>query len=152
MDKTMTEKSKLPFIVILIPLFWAASFSAPAGDLKDPVTQLFATLNESDAAKRDALVGRIFSDGAVLGDSVLRAAGHKAIADRIETLQRSLPGQKFQLIGQPDHQHDAWRISFEVADKTGSTAFEGLIFALTGPEGKFARVDIFTGPTAAPVP
>jgi hypothetical protein len=87
-----------------------------------------------------------------LGDSAVRADGHKAIVDRIEVLQRSLPGQKFQLIGKADHQHDAWRISFEVVDKTGSTAFEGLIFAVTNPDGRFSRVDIFTGPTAAPVP
>lgn len=152
MDKIMTDMMRALILGLMVPCLMAAPITARAADVKDPVSQLFATLNEGDGAKRDAQVGRIFTDNAILGDSAVRADGHKAIVDRIEVLQRSLPGQKFQLIGKPDRQHDAWRISFEVVDKTGSTAFEGLIFAVTTPEGRFSRVDIFTGPTAAPVP
>jgi hypothetical protein len=152
MDKIMTDMMRALILGLVVPCLWTAPIAARAADVKDPVSQLFITLNESDPAKRDAQVGRIFTDNAVLGDSAVRADGHKAIVDRIEVLQRSLPGQKFQLIGKADRQHDAWRISFEVVDKTGSTAFEGLIFAVTTPDGRFSRVDIFTGPTAAPVP
>ncbi len=152
MDKIMTDMLRALILGLVVPCLWSAPMIVRAADLKDPVSQLFITLNESDSAKRSAQVGRIFADTAVLGDSAVRADGHKAIVDRIEVLQRSLPGQKFQLIGKADHQHDAWRISFEVVDKTGSTAFEGLIFAVTNPDGRFSRVDIFTGPTAAPVP
>jgi hypothetical protein len=126
---------------------------ALARDTVDPiVSQLFAALNEPEAGKRDGLVAKVFIDSGILSDVSLRATGHKAIAARIEGLQRSLPGQKFQLIGQPLRQHDAWRIAFEVVDNTGSTTFEGLIFAVTANDNKFERVDIFTGPSAVPLP
>ena len=119
---------------------------------KDQASLLINALNEIDTAKRDALVSKVFPDSGILADQAVRAAGHKAIAARIETLQRSLPGQTFQLIGNPQRQHDAWRIAYEVVDKTGSTSFEGLIFAISQSDGRFERVDLFAGPSAIPLP
>ena len=119
---------------------------------KDPAVLFLSALNESDSARRESLVARIFADNGIMADSAVRAVGHKAIVSRIETVQRSLPGQIFQQIGAPQRQHDAWRIAYEVVDKTGSTSYEGLMFALTQPDGKFERVDIFAGPSAVPLP
>lgn len=121
-------------------------------DPKEPIAALFAALNDTEAAKRDADLGRALAEGAVFSDAETRAVGHKAIAARLETLRQGQTGLKYQAIGAVERQHDALRVSFEVADKTGTTAFEGLIFALVGADGKLERVDLFKGPAAAPLP
>jgi len=132
-----------------------AAFSQPAraaSDGHEAVAALLILLNESDPAKSTTLAANTFTDNGVFTDQAVRAVGPKAINARIETVHRSLVGQKFQLIGPPLRQHDIWRLSYEVVDKSGLTAFEGLIFAVLAADGRFERVDMFAGPTAAPLP
>jgi hypothetical protein len=118
----------------------------------ESVGELFALLNEADSARRDALIGKAFTENAVLSDADERAEGGRAIAQRIEAIHRAQPGMRYQPIGAVARQHEAVHFAYEVVDKTGSTAFEGVIFALLSSDGRLARVDLFVGPNAMALP
>lgn len=120
---------------------------APCGEASAEASELFAILNEDDSNRREAMVAKVFAESAVFSDSDERAEGGRAISQRVEALHRAQPGMRYQLIGAVARQHDALHFAFEVVDRTGTTAFEGAIFALLSAEGRLARVDVFTGPS-----
>ena len=120
---------------------------APRGDAHvEAASELFAILNEAESSRRDALIAKAFAENGVFNDAEGRAEGGRAISQRIDVLQRAQPGLRYQLIGTVERQHDALHFAFEVVDKTGTTNFEGSIFALLSADGKLTRVDLFAEP------
>jgi len=152
MDAKGIKAGLLGVIIALAVIFAPARAAPPEGRDKEIAANFVAALNAQEAGKRDGLVAKLFTDKAVFADKAVRATGHKPIAARLEAIQRGLPDQIFQLIGAVERQQDALRFSFEVVDKSGTTAFEGMIFGLTTADGRIERADMFNGPTAAPLP
>ena len=144
---------------LTLALAVAAAVQTAAAEVKpapraetEVVAALFAILNEGDAARRDQLIAKAFHENSVFSDADDRAEGARAIAQRIEHLRRGQGGLRYQPFGPVAHQHDALRFAYEAVDATGATSFEGVVFALLGTDGRFARVDFFVGPSAAPLP
>jgi len=142
----------MPALALAAALFAPVALAAGREDPTEIVAALFAALNETDAARRDALIARSFADQGIFSDSGERVEGLRAIGRRMDALQHGQPGLRYQGFGAIDRQHDTLRITYEAVDKTGATAFEGMIFALLAVDGKLARADLFPGSAPPPLP
>jgi hypothetical protein len=85
--------------------------------MKTPVEfarQYIAIWNETDAARRRALIDAAFSPDATYRDPLMQGAGHEGIATMIAGAQAQLAGCRFALCGVPDGHNDVIRFSWTV--------------------------------------
>jgi hypothetical protein len=73
---------------------------------QDIATDYIALWNESDGARRKALLARTWGQTASYVDPLMKGAGHAEIDGLIATVQQRFPGFRFTLIGAPDGHGD----------------------------------------------
>lgn len=105
-----------------------------------------ATWNETDPARRRALLAETFTEGARYRDPVMAGEGHDGLDALIGAVQARFPGLRFRLAGRPDGYGDHlrfWlRFSWALAPEGGEGVVEGTDFAIL-EGGRLAEVTGF---------
>jgi len=112
--------------------------------IDDAVARYIAAWNETDAARRRALVAQTWTEDGTFRDPIVGGEGHDGIAAMIGVVQQRLPLYRFRLISGIDAHNGRVRYRWEA----GGTAeaplyFAGTDFAVLAPDGRFASVTGF---------
>lgn len=110
------------------------------------VDRYLASWNESDPARRAALVAATFTEDASYLDPLMQGAGHADIARLIAGTQAQFPGFRFAPTGPVDAVGDHVRFSWTLgpADVPGEAApIAGTDFARVAADGRLAAVHGF---------
>jgi hypothetical protein len=95
------------------------------------IDSYFQTLNESDAAKRAALIRRVWAEDGAFASPVGDARGHAAIDAQVAGFQSACPGTVVRRTSPVDILHERFvRFSFEALDATGATFIAGVDFGI----------------------
>lgn len=92
---------------------------------QDIATDYIALWNESDGARRKALLARTWGQTASYVDPLMKGAGHAEIDGLIATVQQRFPGFRFTLIGAPDGHGDVARFSWGLGPTGGEAVVKG---------------------------
>ncbi len=121
--------------------------------MTDEATGLAATIDayldaygESDAARRDQLVGRVWSVAGELVDPPLVGTGRAGISQAAATVQAHYPGHRFRRTSGIDAHHAFARYQWELVGPDGTVAVAGLDVAELSDDGLLRRVVGFLGP------
>jgi hypothetical protein len=86
--------------------------------MKTPVEfaeQYLAVWNETNAAKRHALIEAAFCSDATYQDPIMQGAGHQGIDAMIGNAQSQFAGYRFDMAGAPDGHNAVVRFSWTLA-------------------------------------
>jgi hypothetical protein len=122
-----------------------AAPTAPSA-LTATVDAYLAAWTEPDAARRAALIERVWAADGRLIDPPLAAEGHAGIAGMAAALQAQFPGHRFRRSSGVDAHHDQLRFAWELVDPDGAVALAGLDVGEVDPSGRLRRVVGFFGP------
>ncbi|HEX7643371.1 MAG TPA: nuclear transport factor 2 family protein [Burkholderiaceae bacterium] len=89
-----------------------------------------ATWNETDAARRDALLAAGWSENASYIDPMAQGRGHAEIGALIGAVQVRFPGFRFALDGKPDGYGEHLRFSWTLGPATETDMIKGTDFAV----------------------
>lgn len=101
-----------------------------------------ATWNETDAARRDALLAAGWNQDASYIDPMAQGRGHKEIGALIGAVQARFPGFHFALDGEPDGYGRHLRFSWTLGPAGESDMIKGTDFAVI-ENGRFKSVTGF---------
>ncbi|CAN5259998.1 nuclear transport factor 2 family protein [soil metagenome] len=102
--------------------------------IENIVTRYIESFNESDAAKRAAILAEIYVDDCCYTDPHAVVSGRAAIADFIAGVQARLPGLRFELAGTVDAHHGQARFRWHATPK-GASAPAAIGFDVVVLEG-----------------
>jgi hypothetical protein len=106
-----------------------------------------ALWNETDAARRRALAGDVFTEDAGYLDPVMAGDGHDGITDMVAAAQQQFPGHRFELTRGPDTHHDRVGFAWRLVGEIGPVA-AGVDFGLVADDGRLRAVTGFLEPAA----
>ena len=110
----------------------------------DTVVEAYvATWNETDPARRQALIAETFTESAAYCDPMLQGEGHAGIAALIATAQQHFPGLQFRRRGEPEAHHDRLRFSWDLGPAGAAPVAGGTDMAVVAADGRFAAVTGF---------
>lgn len=89
-----------------------------------------AVWNETDPARRRALIGQNWTEDARYVDPLMSGAGQDEISGMIGAVHERFPGFKFSQIGQADGYGDHVRFSWGLGPVGGESLIEGTDFAV----------------------
>jgi SnoaL-like domain len=105
------------------------------------VDDYIAMWNEADAGARREIIARTWTEDATYVDPLMTGTGHDGLTEMVAAARQQFPGHTFHLSFGPDAHNDhvrfAWRL---VADEGGTTAAEGVDFALVAGDGRLRDV------------
>jgi hypothetical protein len=108
-----------------------------------------AAWSEADAARRAALLARVWSPGASYTDPRAQLVGADQLAAHIAKVLAQRPGARVVRTSAIDLHHGLARFTWRVVQADGSMLPEGIDFAEISPDGKLLRIVGFFGPLAA---
>jgi hypothetical protein len=111
-------------------------------DFNDLVDRYIELWNEPDAAKRQALIERTFTEGAHFIDPLQEAEGQSGIDTLVQGVQEKFPDYRFRRVGDADAFRDRVRFRWELAPEGGEVFVDGTDFALV-VDGRLHRVTGF---------
>jgi len=120
--------------------------------MSDPQTladRYIAAWNETDPARRQALIAALWTEDASFVDPVLQGDGHAGIDTVIASVQGRFPGFRFNLIGQPDAFGDYLRLSWGLGPDGADAPVKGTDF-MALRDGRLASVTGFFDQVPAP--
>lgn len=94
-------------------------------DLNTIAENYIAAWNESDAARRKALLEATFTEDVGYRDPIMQGDGHDGIAALIEGVQQRFAGIRFSLKGKPDGFADTVRFSWNLGPEGVESVIEG---------------------------
>lgn len=112
-------------------------------DAQDLATRYIAAWNETDAARRQALLAALWTEDAAYRDPLMQGSGRDGIAALIEGVQARFPAFRFRLSGQPDGYADRLRFSWTLGPDSGESVVAGTDFALLAEDGRLRTVSGF---------
>jgi SnoaL-like domain len=113
-------------------------------DVTAVVDGYIASWNETDPARRSALVAATFTDDASYVDPLVAADGRDGIDATIAAVQQQFPGHRFALAAGPDVHHDRVRFTWHlVPDGTDAPVAVGQDFATLAADGRLRAVTGF---------
>lgn len=114
------------------------------------VDDYIAVWNEPDAARRQQLIARTWSDDGTYLDPLMRGEDPEQIGAMVGAAQAQFPGHRFELTAGPDAHNDVVRFTWTlVAVDSGQPAAVGVDFATVAPDGRLRSVTGFLEPAAA---
>ena len=111
-------------------------------DFAAVVERYFAAWNETDAARRRALIAQTWANDASYLDPLMQGQGHTGIDAMIAAVQDRFAGHKFHQLGAVDAHHDRIRFSWELAPEGGAAIVAGTDFGVVAADG---RLQMITG-------
>lgn len=113
--------------------------------INEAVAGYIAAWNETDPARRRALIENTWSDDGSYLDSHRDSSGHQAIDGMIAAVQQRFPGYRFRLCSGIEAHHDRVRFSWNAGGtETAPLFFGGTDFATIAGDGRFRAVIGFT--------
>jgi hypothetical protein len=113
-------------------------------DVMNIVDGYLAIWNETDPARRRALIAETWSDDASYLDPMMSATGADALDGMIAVAQGQFPGFQFRPLGQPDAHNDRVRFSWALlAPGADDSVVEGTDFAVIAADGRLQSVTGF---------
>lgn len=94
------------------------------------IDNYIAAWNETDAARRGALIARTWTEDATYVDPLMRGDGHAGIAAMIQGVQAQFPGFTFRRTGDVDTHHDRVRFTWELGPAGGAALAGGVDFGI----------------------
>ncbi|MER8385147.1 nuclear transport factor 2 family protein [Mesorhizobium sp. M1428] len=94
-------------------------------DLNTIAENYIAAWNESDAARRKALLKTTFTEDVGYRDPIMQGDGHDGIAALIDGVQQRFAGFRFSLKGKPDGFADTIRFSWNLGPDGTESVIEG---------------------------
>jgi len=112
--------------------------------MSDPdalVDRYIAMWNETDPARRRALVAETWTETARYLDPALSGEGRDGIAAMVAQVQERFPGHRFRRTGPVDGHHDRIRFAWALGPDGGPDVVSGTDFAVLAGD----RLDAVTG-------
>lgn len=94
-------------------------------DLNAIARNYITAWNESDAARRKALLEAVFTSDVSYRDPIMQGDGHDGIAALIDGVQQQFAGFRFSLKGEPDGFADRIRFSWNLGPEGAESVIEG---------------------------
>jgi hypothetical protein len=125
---------------------WAAGSSDVAGgltvtDVQQVIDQYIATWNETDSARRRALIARTWTEEGSYLDPLMRGEGHDGIDAMIQGVQAQFPGYTFRRTSDIDTHNDRVRFAWELGPADGPALAGGVDFGVLSGD----RLQAITG-------
>ena len=109
-----------------------------------------AMWNETDPARRQAVIARTWAPDARYRDPLFAADGHAALDALVAAVHARVPGHRFRLTGAVDAHHDRARWGWELVGPAGGPPVAaGVDVAALAPAGRLREVTGFFDPPAA---
>jgi len=105
--------------------------------------------NETDPAKRKALVAEIWTDSPTYVDPVLRGDGREGIDAMVAQVHERFPGHRFRRTSEVDGHNDRARFGWALGPEDGPPVVMGVDFAAIS-DGRLASVTGFFDATPQP--
>lgn len=125
---------------IAAPANLAANFTA--SDLAALADRYLAAWNETDAARRRALIVGAWTESASYVDPLMRGDGHAGIDAMIAAVQARFPGFHFTRVTPVDAHGGNLRFTWELAPAGAAAVVAGTDFATVAADG---RLQCMTG-------
>ncbi|MGZ3674419.1 MAG: nuclear transport factor 2 family protein [Ktedonobacterales bacterium] len=108
------------------------------------VEDYFAMWNETDAAKRQALIAAAWSEDSHYVDPLFAASGAEALDAMVAGVHEQFPGHRFRLTSAVDVHHDRAHWEWELVGPDGGVpVVGGMDFATIAPDGRLREVTGF---------
>ena len=114
-------------------------------DINEIVAAYGAAWNETDTAKRTALLEQSWADDGVYNDPTAIVNGRAALIDHIGGFHTMMPGNTIDMASAVDSYNDVFRFAW-VMRKGNEVAVEGVDFGELAPDGRIRRIVGFFGP------
>jgi hypothetical protein len=115
------------------------------------IERFIALCNETDAAKRHALIDQTFTDDAVYLDTVNAGTAHDGIEAAWNTVMTQASSVQVSLTAAPEVHHDWLRMRWKlVPDERTELEVEGTYVCQLGEDGRFTRMIGFLDKIPAP--
>ncbi len=114
-------------------------------DLTTIIDTYLAAWNETDPARRAALIDSVWAADGRLTDPPLAAEGRSGIGDMASALQAQFPGHRFRRATGIDAHHNHLRFGWELVGPDGSVALSGLDVGELADDGQLRSITGFFG-------
>jgi SnoaL-like domain len=118
-------------------------------DLTDLADRCLGMWNETDDARRKALIARTWTETALYLDPLQRGEGHAGIDAMVRAVQARFPGLRFRRAGAVDGFQDRLRVAWEFGPEGGPPVASGLDVGIVAADGRLQAVTGFIDPAPA---
>ena len=94
------------------------------------IDRYIAVWNETDGARRRALIARTWTEDARYLDPLLEGSGHAGIDAMVQALQERYPGNRFARTSDVDAHHDRVRFAWTLGPAGGPPLAQGIDFGV----------------------
>ena len=108
-----------------------------------------AAWNETDEARRRALLEKAWADDGHYTDPQSDAKGRDELVALIGGFQQMMPGSRLASTSAVDEHHGHLRFTWKIAGADGKTVMEGIDFGELADDGRLKRIVGFFGPPPA---
>ena len=115
----------------------------------DLVDRYIAAWNETDAARRRALIERTWTETATYLDPMLESERQAGIDTMIQQVQTRFPGHRFRRTSEVDAHHDRIRFTWELAPEGGPAVVKGTDYGVVAADQRLQAITGFFDQTAA---
>ena len=112
-------------------------------NLNELIDRYIAMWNETDEARRRALIARIWTEDASYLDPVMQGNGQAEIDAMVRGVHERFPGHRFRRTSDPDAHHDRVRFSWELAPEGSAAVVSGTDFAVVAADRRLQTVTGF---------
>jgi len=126
-----------------------AAVNHPAADATALIDRYIAVWNETDTARRRALIAQTWTPDARYLDPLMAGAGREGIDAMVQAVQEAYPGNRFRRTSEVDLHHDRVRFGWTLGPDGGPALAQGIDFAVIAPEQLLASVTGFLDQPAA---
>jgi hypothetical protein len=112
------------------------------------VTKYMAAWNETDVARRNALLEQCWVDGGIYVDPGVELAGRDELAQHIAKMQAGRPGARLEFMSGVDVHHRVVRFLWRLVRADGTFGDTSIDCGEIGPDGRLIKIVGFFG--AAP--
>jgi len=113
--------------------------------IREVVTQYMVAWNEPDAAARQALLERCWSDEGVYLDPRAFLTGRDELTHHIAAIQTSRPGARLEFTSGIDVHHNVVRFLWRLVRADGSCGDVSIDFGEVGSDGRLVKIIGFFG-------
>src|SRR5919106_1616353 len=121
------------------------TLTTPTVARRTPPAAYLASLNETDATRRRALIERAWTRDGHFVDPLYEAEGHDALAELAAGVIAHYPGHTFRRTSGLDTHHDVLRFSWEMAGPDGEIVVTGSDVGRLAPDGRLQEITGFFG-------
>ncbi|MFO1061986.1 MAG: nuclear transport factor 2 family protein [Dongiaceae bacterium] len=107
------------------------------------VERYIATWNETDPARRRALIAATWTEDALYLDPLMRGEGQAGIDAMIAAVQQRFPGHRFRSTGALDAHNDRIRFGWSLGPQDGPALAAGLDVGVVAGDGRLQSITGF---------